>query len=315
VSERPRVSIVTPVFNGERFLAEAIESVLAQTFARWELLIVDDGSTDGSAEIARQYAAAMPAKIRCLSHDGRDNRGASASRNLGIQHASGEYLAFLDADDVYLPRKLGDQVRILDEMRDAHVLYAATEYWHSWTGVADDRSRDWTWHPHGVEIDRIVAAPRALVAFLRDGGTVPCMGSMLVRLAAVQDAGGWEDAFRTICTDQVFHAKLLVRASSVFVDTCWDRYRQHPDSACQRVAAAGRTEETFATYLRWLDCYLADRGIADGALREALDKALRVYDPPLIDRVARRVSHHTRQIGDLFGRARDVTAARHERRR
>ena len=315
MSELPRVSIVTPVFNAERFLAEAIESVLAQTFAGWELLIVDDGSTDGSAQIARRYAAALPTKIRCLSHDRGENRGASASRNLGIRHASGEYLAFLDADDVYLPRKLDDQVRILDGMREAHVLYAATEYWHSWTGVGEDQSRDWTWHPHGVEIDRLVAAPRALVAFLRDGGTVPCMGSMLVRRDAVGEAGGWEDAFRTICTDQVFHAKLLVRCASVFVDRCWDRYRQHPDSACQRVAAEGRTEETFATYLRWLDRYLVDQGIADRALRKALDAALRVYDPPLIDRVARRVSRHTRQIGDLFGRARELSAARHERRR
>ena len=311
----PLVSVVVPVFNAERFLAEAIESVLGQTFAGWELLIVDDGSTDGSVQIARQYAAALPEKIRCLSHDRGENRGASASRNLGIQHASGEYLAFLDADDVYLPRKLEDQVRILDEMREAQVLYAATEYWHSWTGAAEDLSRDWTWHPHGVEIDRIVAAPRALVAFLRDGGTVPCMGSMLVRRDAVREAGGWEDAFRTICTDQVFHAKLLVRSSSVFVDRCWDRYRQHSDSACQRVAAEGRTEETFATYLRWLDRYLVDRRIADRALREALNAALRSYDPPLIERVARRVSRHTRQIHDLFGRARRLPAARHERRR
>jgi len=289
VSELPRVSVVMPVFNAERYLAEAIESVLAQTLDSWELLIVDDGSTDGSARIADRYAARRPAAIRHLSHDRRENRGASASRNLGIRYASGEYLAFLDADDVYLPKKLDDQVRILDERREADVLYAATEYWHSWTGAADDRSRDWIWHPHGVEIDRVVAPPRALTAFLRDGGTVPCMGSMLVRRDAVRKAGGWEDSFRTICTDQVFHAKLLVRCSAVFVDRCWDRYRQHPDSACQRVAAEGRTEETFAAYLRWLDRYLVDQRIDDRPLRAAMKAALRSYHPPLIDRLARLV--------------------------
>jgi glycosyltransferase involved in cell wall biosynthesis len=315
VSALPRVSIVTPFLNAGRFIAEAIESVLAQTVASWELLLVDDGSTDGSTGIVKRYAAALPQKIRYLSHARHENRGASASRNLGIQHASGEYLAFLDADDVYLPRKLEDQVRILDQVQEAQVLYAATEYWHSWTDLPADASRDWTWHPHGVEIGRIVDAPRALVAFLRDGGTVPCIGSMLVRRDAVRAAGGWEDSFRTICTDQVFHAKLLVRSSSLFVDRCWDRYRQHPDSACQRVAAEGRLEATFAIYLRWLERYLDAQHITDTPLREALESASRSYAPSLFDRVARRVIRHTRQVTDRLVRVREFSTARQGRRR
>src|SRR5436190_7341573 len=123
VSATVRVSIVTPFLNAERFITESIESVLAQTWHGWELLLIDDGSTDGSTAIAQRYAAAHPEKIRYLTHQERRNCGASASRNLGARHARGEYLAFLDADDVYLPRKLEEQVPLLDAQPDAAMLY------------------------------------------------------------------------------------------------------------------------------------------------------------------------------------------------
>ena len=158
MSGHARVSIVTPFLDARRFIAEAIESVLAQTFGRWELLLVDDGSSDGSTEIARHYAAEYPEKIRYLTHPQRVSRGASAARNLGIRHATGDYLAFLDADDVYLPHKLEDQVKILDHVPDAHVLYAATEYWHGWTGSPADAARDWIWRPRGVATGQCDAA-------------------------------------------------------------------------------------------------------------------------------------------------------------
>ena len=113
---RPRVSIVTPFLDAGPFLDAAIESVLEQTLEAWELLLVDDGSTDESTATARRWAALLPDKVKYLSHPDRQNRGASASRNLGIHHAVGEYLAFLDADDVYLPHKLTEQVAILDDV-------------------------------------------------------------------------------------------------------------------------------------------------------------------------------------------------------
>lgn len=314
MSGPPRVSIVTPFLDPGRFIDEAIESVLAQTFASWELLLVDDGSSDGSTESAMRYAAALPAKIRYLSHPMRANRGASASRNLGVRFATGHYLAFLDADDVYLPRKLEEQIPILDAEREAQVLYAATEYWHGWRGLPEDRARDWIWRPHGVDIDQVIAPPRALVAFLRDGGTVPCMGSVLVRRAAVLAVGGWEDSFRRICTDQVFHAKLTLRFPVLFSDACWDRYRQHPDSSCQKVAAEGQTGAAFETYLRWLERYLTEQRVSDPSVWSALTAALRSHEHSLLHRLQRRVRRHGRQVTDLLGKARSLSLSRLERR-
>jgi glycosyltransferase involved in cell wall biosynthesis len=302
MTNRRRVSIVTPFLDAAPFLELAIESVFEQTFEDWELLLVDDGSTDESTATARRYAAALPHKVTYLSHPDRQNRGASASRNLGVHHAVGEYLAFLDADDVYLPHKLTEQVAILDDVSDAQVLYGATEYWHSWSGVADDPG-DWIWHPRGVETGKVIPPPHVLVTFLRDGGTVPCMGSVLARRSAVLAVGGWEESFRTICTDQVFHAKLTLRFPVLFHDVCWDRYRQHANSSCHRVAAAGQTQATFETYLRWLERYLDDQRVADPSVLAALRKALRTYDHPLLVRLERQAKRQGQRVAAALARA------------
>ena len=127
MKNRARVSIVTPFLNAERFLAESVESVLAQTRDDWELLLVDDGSSDRSRAIACAYAARYPDRIHVLSHPENRHRGASASRNVGTARAVGEYIAYLDADDVYLPGKLAHQVPLLDAHPEVGIVYAATE--------------------------------------------------------------------------------------------------------------------------------------------------------------------------------------------
>src|SRR5438874_2256824 len=85
VTAEPLVSVVLIFFNAVKFLDEAIQSVYAQDYQHWELLIVDDGSTDASSQIARRYAESYPEKIRYLEHAQHENRGMSASRNLGIR--------------------------------------------------------------------------------------------------------------------------------------------------------------------------------------------------------------------------------------
>ncbi len=99
----PRVSVVIPVHNGEQYLAEAIESVLEQTSPPFEVLVVDDGSTDASAALADRYRP----QVRCTS---QPHAGAGSARNRGIALTSGEYLAFLDADDLWAPTKLARQI-------------------------------------------------------------------------------------------------------------------------------------------------------------------------------------------------------------
>ena len=105
------VSIITPCYNGEKYLAETIESVLSQTYPDWEMLIVDDGSSDRSAEIAQRYADADPRVIVMRQR----NKGSAAARNKGIRYARGQYIALLDADDLWDARFLEKQIAFLRE--------------------------------------------------------------------------------------------------------------------------------------------------------------------------------------------------------
>lgn len=99
------VSCVIPVHNGRDFLAEAIDSVIAQGWSRMQIIVIDDGSTDGSAEIAARYAG-----VEVLF---QDRAGVAAARNAGLARAEGDYVAFLDADDLWLPGKLAAQMALL----------------------------------------------------------------------------------------------------------------------------------------------------------------------------------------------------------
>lgn len=113
------VSIITPCYNAASVLSETIGSVRAQTYGEWEMLVVDDCSTDGSDKIAQEYARRDP-RIRYLKTE-RPSGSPTVPRNLGLEAARGEYVAFLDADDLWLPEKLEEQVRFLEEGRHRFV--------------------------------------------------------------------------------------------------------------------------------------------------------------------------------------------------
>lgn len=118
------VSIITPNYNCARFISQTIESVLAQTYTDWEMLIVDDCSTDGSYEIALEYAA-KDSRIKVFRNE--QNSGAAISRNRAIEESKGEYLAFLDSDDLWMPEKLEKQIAFMQE-NDCD--FSFTEYEH-----------------------------------------------------------------------------------------------------------------------------------------------------------------------------------------
>jgi len=116
---RPRVSVILPLYNQARYVGAAIESVLDQTLTDWELVIIDDGSSDGSADMAARY---VDPRIRLLR---QPNCGVSEARNRGITASKGEQVAFLDADDLYAPAKLAAQVAFLDEHPDVGLTYVS----------------------------------------------------------------------------------------------------------------------------------------------------------------------------------------------
>jgi glycosyltransferase involved in cell wall biosynthesis len=284
----PTVSVVLPFLNGERFLAEAIESVLAQTYRDWELLLVDDGSSDRSPQIALDHAARDQDRVSYLRHPGGRRRGISASRNLGVAHATGEYVAFLDADDVWFPGKLEEQTRLLSFHPEAAMLYGLSQWWYSWSEEPADAERDYL-HTLGVRAEVLIDPPALLRPFfVLQEAAIPNPSSILVRRSIVELVGGFEEQFVGLYEDQAFYAKVCVHAPVVAYDRCWDRYRQHPDAVT--AAVSGYSEEVAArrVFLTWLITYLSEHGV-DGEIRAALRRQKFGYARPQLDRIARRV--------------------------
>lgn len=114
----PLVSIIIPVFNAERFIADAIESARCQDYASTEIVVVDDGSTDGSAEIVKRFPM--------VRYFYQDNQGPAAARNRAVMEARGEMLAFLDADDIWKPEKLGKQMAAWEKSEEGGVVICET---------------------------------------------------------------------------------------------------------------------------------------------------------------------------------------------
>ena len=256
--DRPLVSVIIIFLNAEEYLREAIDSVLAQTYKYWELLLINDGSTNNSTEIARRYVAQYPEKINYLEHPNHQNLGMSASRNLGIRHANGRYIAFLDADDVWLPGKLDYQVNIMESHPTAGMVYGNTLYWYSWTGKHQDRERDHI-PSLGLEANRLIQPPYLLARHLSGRSAVPCTCSIMVRSEVIKRIGGFEETFQGMYEDQVFYAKIAAHEPIFVSDTCLDRYRQHAGSNTAAAEASGKSRIYRVNFLKWLAGYLSQQ--------------------------------------------------------
>ena len=270
MSESPRVSVVVPFLDAGAFLADAIESVLAQTYGDWELILVDDGAADGSTAIARSYAERFARQVIYLEHDGHANHGMSASRNAGIAATSGELVAFLDADDVWLEQKLAEQVAILDRQPSASLVLGPTQWWYSW---ADAPERSDEVRGLGVEPGGLVPAPRLVAPLLRN--EAPTVTPALIRRAALERAGGFADGFRGMYEDQVAFVKICLREPVFVARECWYRWRQHPDSACAISVRAGEYAPARERFLDWLESYLREEGVRAPDIWKVLERERR----------------------------------------
>lgn len=261
----PRVSVIIIFLNEERFLGEAIKSVRAQSYADWELLLVDDGSTDGSSEIARN--AADGHQIRYVCHPGRENRGMSASRNAGIAASRGEFIAFIDADDIWLPSKLVDQIAIFDARPKADMIYGRTWIWHEWQ--SGSQTRDY-YYDLGVTPGTVYPPLSLLPILIRNQAQTPTPQNAIMRRSLVERVGGFEDAFRGMFEDQVFFAKTHVVSHCHVDDRFWAKYRQHDTSHTAQSAGSLGELRARRIFLRWLSRYLKQQNVRNLPVSRAL---------------------------------------------
>lgn len=275
----PLVSVIIAFLNEERFLEDAIKSVLEQEFKDWELILVDDGSTDSSTSIALKYAENFDGKVVYCEHEGHINKGLSASRNRGIKQATGPLIAFLDGDDVWLPNKLTNQVSIFEQNPQIDMIAETTDYWYDW----DNSVTKNVIIPVGVKADKVYDPPQLMVDLYPLGnGAAPCTCALLVKKEAITDVGGFEDAFKTMYEDQAFLVKMYLQKKVYISSACNNRYRQRHDSMLHSVQMAGY-HSIRKYFLLWLENYFNEKQISNKLLKKMLRKALLPYKYPVFN--------------------------------
>jgi len=295
VTPTPAVSCIVIFLNEERFLAETIGSVLAQDLESWELLLVDDGSTDGSAAIARAFVSRHPGRVRYLQHSGGANLGMSAARNLGLAHARGRYVGFLDADDVWLPEKLTEQVAILDGRPDVGMVYGRTLLWHSWQSGGASRSLD-HFCDLGVTPETVIEPPGLLVQLIENRFQTPTTCNALIRRSVIDAVCGFEPEFRGMFEDQVFFMKVCLDQRVYVASRCWAKYRQRDDSHSAHAGTAGHVAEARARLLVWLEAYLGQRRMNAAPVWKALRREQFALRSPRLHRPLEQLRRVRRSV-------------------
>lgn len=250
-------SIVTIVKDGEEFLAEAIDSVRNQTSDRWELHLVDDGSIDGTLDLIHDAVRTDPDRVFAHRHPNGENRGMSASRNLGLRHSRGDAVTWLDHDDAMLPRKIEAMRSALDRYAEAVAIVAPVRRWYSWTGDGEDRRPDVD-QVFPDPFDRLLLPPSIVPTFIADRQLVPL--SPMVRRAPLLAMGGHVESFTGMHEDQAFLARLFFRHPIVLIDEVLHLYRQHEESCVANTYRLGRERDARRTFLRWLEMENATAG-------------------------------------------------------
>lgn len=273
MSNNPLVSGIIIFLNGEKYIEEAIASIVAQTYNNWELLLVDDGSTDKSTTIAQQYAQQYPGKVRYLEHEGHQNRGMSASRNLGIKNAKGEFIGFLDADDIWLPQKLEQQVAIFNTYPNTGMVYGRTQIWCSWTGNPDDSQLDHC-YDLGVQPNTLIQPPQLLIQLLQNKAQTPTTCNALLRREVFTNIGGFEESFRAMYEDQVFFTKVHLNYAVFVANECWAKYRQHPESCSSVHENPQEYHVKRLPFLNWVKNYLTEQGVKNSEVWKTFNKEL-----------------------------------------
>jgi glycosyltransferase involved in cell wall biosynthesis len=225
---KPRVSITMPVLNGEKYIDEAIESIAAQTYQNFELIVVDDGSTDQTPEHLKRFSGRID--LKCICHSER--QGIARSVNDGIRQSSGEFIAFLDHDDAWFPGFLETQVAYLDQHPDVGMVHSDFQ----------------TIDPDGNILEESIALWRKLS---RPSGHVFRQlfmdsfivgNSVLIRKECLERLGGFDESLRF--GDYLLWMRIARHYKIDYVGKVLTQYRQHPSQSTQNIAVTRPDEES-----------------------------------------------------------------------
>jgi peptidoglycan/xylan/chitin deacetylase (PgdA/CDA1 family)/SAM-dependent methyltransferase len=287
--ESPQVSVVMPMYNAAPFLAEAIESVLCQQFEDWELLIIDDGSTDASREIAERYASADPCRIRVFRHPDLANHGLSSTLNLGIARSRADIIAFLDADDTWLSDRLSHDVDVLRKNPSACAVFSnSLHWWH-------DEERSARVNRFNLPTDCVWSRGEFfLSAFLRNESSIPCPSAVTVRAKTVRGLGGFDETLE-VAQDLKLFSELSFRLPVYVAARCNSEYRRRSDSLWSSSIMDGREAACRRRYWQWIWELVKREAGNEPELTEELVASL--SRPAMTQLIGRRIIWEDEHIG------------------
>jgi glycosyltransferase involved in cell wall biosynthesis len=208
--QRAKVSAIIPVYNCERYVCAAVESVLAQTYPLHEVIVVDDGSADGTQKALERYR-------NTITYIHQKNAGEPAARNTGMRHATGEYIAFLDADDLWLPEKLRLQMDLFEAHPEYSLVYTDMTTFND-TGVLVESVRS--------SRGRVYRSGRIFPHLFQE--TLFGSGSVVFRKSCIETVGGFDESF-FIGSDYEMWLRMARHFEFGYVDKPLLQYRQHPE--------------------------------------------------------------------------------------
>ena len=266
----PLISVVISFFNPGDWLTEAIESVLHQTYKYWELILVDDGSVKKDSDAAIAYAKKFPGRIFYVEHDGHINKGVTVSRNTGITKSNGELIAFLDADDCWLPDKLINQLTIFEKFPQVQMICEASLFWFSWN---DANAKDYI---------QLIGAPKGIYAppqlmkilYPLGEGQPPCPTGIIITKEALERAGGFEEGFSgeyQLYEDQAFLSKVYASEIVFISDEANNKYRKRENSMCSAASDEILYKKVRLFYLDWLEEYFLTSSSVHPEIKELIN--------------------------------------------
>lgn len=230
----PKVSVVIPIYNAEKFISETIESVMAQTCSDWEIIAVDDGSTDKTPEILRSYKKRLSKKMRVIT---QENSGLSITRNVAISAAKGGYVAFLDHDDLWVPEKLEKQVKLLDSNKELGMVYSDSYMIDEKGDLKKDTFFGKIKPSRGNVFDKLF-----YVNF------IPCL-TVITRKEMLKKVGQFDPRYK-ISEDHDMFLRIAECYPVDFIEQPLAKYRLHGESASKNIEV--QVAEDFRITEHWL---------------------------------------------------------------
>lgn len=211
------ISIVTPAYNAANYITDSIKSVMGQTFTNWELIIVDDGSTDNTAEIVKPFLS--DSRISLIN---QANKGVSAARNAGIRVAKGKFITFLDADDYYMPYNLSEKYNVL--IHDTSIDFVYCDIMH-----CDEKLND-------IRIEKGVDTENLFTKVLQwQGETIPLLPSNILVKTYLMQGRFQFDEHLSNCADRYMKIMLSKNLAAAYLPKALVKYRNTPGSMSKKV--------------------------------------------------------------------------------